>query len=107
MTNAIDMGRPPTLEGRLCKYCGCEIVFARTPARGLMPLEVEPVKAADVPPQSRYRYDAAEDATAPPVLMDEREWCYLPHWGTCPEIVHKPPTNPELRRRWLANGGTP
>ena len=70
-----------------------------------MPLDVEPAKAVEVPPASRYRYDEAEQRTEPHVLMGDDEWCYVPHFGTCPETQQKPPTNPELRRRWLANGG--
>jgi Family of unknown function (DUF6083) len=102
MSNAIDMGRPSTLDGDPCRYCGAEIAFARTPARALMPLDVEPARAIDVPVGSHFWYDEAETTVRRAV---DRDWVYVPHFGTCPKTQEKPPTNPELRRRWERNGG--
>jgi hypothetical protein len=101
VTNAIAMGRPPTLEGKPCHFCRAEIVFARTPRRALMPLEVEPARAVDVPPLSRYTVDADEITTQQ--APADAQWVYVPHFATCPETTTTAPTNAELSRRWTRN----
>jgi hypothetical protein len=86
-----------------CKFCGAEILFARTPARRLMPLDAEPVDASLVPTASRWDFNGDELRTWPVPHAGQGELVHIPHFGVCPETTSRAPANRELAERWETN----
>jgi len=81
-----------------CRSCGAPIVWARTPAGKLMPLDVTPTTAGNVilhmgPERGQataHVETAAESATRRAHPIPAAQLAYVPHFATCPNAkVHR------------------
>lgn len=87
---------------RDCRYCGAPLFFVRIgERRSLVPFEVEPVPAADLLPQHRWRWQEGEVRCV--VDKAPEGEAYLVHFGTCPAVQLYPPKTPIVRERWERN----